>query len=491
MHKRYYPIILLSGLWAVFSLSAFLLSHYHVLGLTTPDSVIYLVLAQNIAGGDGFHFHGEFISLWPLGYPLLIAVVELLFEPGIFYASKFLNLAVAAIIVIIFHFRFGSKSPFYFLSLFSASLLTLFAYSLSEAVFLLYLLIFVIALDQFLNTDRLIPAILIVLSIILMSVTRYIGLFAIIMLGFLFIYFLYKKENRKACHIGIMIAASTAFVLGYLGINLHETGSFFGPERAEVSYSFLTFLKNHIIWLADEINLFTSNTGAGSLLFYFITLLFTVIIITLSYHSIKHRFSRHQLLPFTKLLLFTALIYLAVLIAVSVFISFQPINYRLSSPFLFLILIAITHQLVHNNDNSLYLKTAAPLFIGAWLFLVPISLVSNQISNSDSITYPEFEQILSDHYRAIPDHSVVVFGALHLNYIRPQLVATTPKFKQAYINWETWQEFITRIRNIYPGYPVYLNCNPNIDDFSGYHHSVVNLFEQCSDDQDFILVDTL
>ena len=79
-----------------FSLSvACILSIYN--GYISPDSWVYLHLAQSISMGKGIALNDGYFSIFPAGYPLLIALISG-FSSNIYTlitASKLLNFLLA------------------------------------------------------------------------------------------------------------------------------------------------------------------------------------------------------------------------------------------------------------------------------------------------------------------------------------------------------------------------------------------------------------
>ena len=130
-------------------------------GFLTIDSTHFLRLAQSLKDGNGFYVYSwtnsgelKFFSTWPIGYPLSIYLVSNISSLDVFWSSKIINIICS--ILIIFSVKKYIKSGFSMIPLIfiSGSFLNIFSYTMTESLFGLGLVLYVLQTYELSQLDN-------------------------------------------------------------------------------------------------------------------------------------------------------------------------------------------------------------------------------------------------------------------------------------------------------------------------------------------------
>lgn len=163
---------------------------YYVKFFISPDSSGYLRAAMSILRGDGFYSmrvagYESWYATWPIGYPALIALTSLLCGRNIYLSSKLLGTVLAGLGLLVLYLRFRKDSWAYSLAYLNAGFLAIYSYTWSENPFILFLLIYTVALSEIITNDEPKKYWYAILGIggFGAFITRYFGLVTIIITG--------------------------------------------------------------------------------------------------------------------------------------------------------------------------------------------------------------------------------------------------------------------------------------------------------------------
>ena len=147
------------------------------------DSVRYLAVARNLTAGMGYtHFDGTPLTGWAPLYPTLLALLDLALGVDPLSGARFLDAAVFGLFVFFSGLLFQRylKEPFLIVVgtafvLLAPDMLRLSTYGLSEPLFLLLTVIFLLGLNRYINKNSLLTLFLTAIAVGLACLTRYIG----------------------------------------------------------------------------------------------------------------------------------------------------------------------------------------------------------------------------------------------------------------------------------------------------------------------------
>lgn len=247
--KKIWNIAFLIALFAAISLKIYQAGYMDGVYISA-DSDGYLREAVNLVAGNGFSYEGlagynSHFANWPIIYPALIAFAMAVTGTGAYLASKFVAMAIVALIFIVLWAEFRDRAWLYALAFTNVGFLTLCYYTWSEVPFELFLLLFALMLGKIVSQDK--PGIR---HYVLLGVfgtaaflTRYFGIYAWFVAGFywlvmLVVYLNDKRNGKDAGDIfgklkGLFISAVCSAVVcaGYLVMNKVRNGYPTGVAR--------------------------------------------------------------------------------------------------------------------------------------------------------------------------------------------------------------------------------------------------------------------
>ena len=168
----------------------------------TPDSVLYISVARNIANGSGITTWNSdpLISEPPL-YPIILAVVNYVFKIDPLLSARFVNALLFGLIIylsgLIFKKHLKSSPALVLLGtafvLVSRTLVDVFLQTWTEPLFICFVLLTLLFYERYIEKRNTTSLVLLSLSTSLASLTRYMGI-VLILTGIVYILF-FNRDN--------------------------------------------------------------------------------------------------------------------------------------------------------------------------------------------------------------------------------------------------------------------------------------------------------
>jgi hypothetical protein len=459
-------------------------SYFDPNGFLSPDSTYYLRLSKNLLLNEGFRiadYHSSdgksFFAIWPVGYPVMIFMMAKFTGLGIVWASKVLNLLIIGVILLLFRYLFRGNAHWAGLIFFIDAIISIFSFTWSEGAFILFLLCISVSLYKCVETQgRILWLTGLFFSGIALFMMRYIGLISVGIIGL--IAFINFCRLRWLLSIKLLIVASlqTIFAGLYLYHNKISTGYLTGMPRAlpgesnlELLNQLLSALKKEFIIINYRIPFFIS---LGLLL-----LLGIYLFITREKRHCDEKFD-----GLWKYFLLTGILYLAAIVVTRWFSNFEPLYYRFLAPGTFLIILSLASFLQGKpsvkvmNSTILYLLILATLSI----YYIPykyciykyVTTGTNYFPNKN---YIENTRVILEKYKKVEPNSVVIFGSIHLRYLREDIIPTEIYGK---LSLENMINYFTQKKDL----NVYINIRDDLNpDF--IHESFIRFMETNKDKQ--------
>lgn len=516
-------------LWCIFLLmtsSILLKAIYHQDGYLTPDSMNYLRLAQNMLDGNGLFvtdlLEGEkrkLFAIWPAGYSFLIFLVAKITFLNVFWASKVLNILTIALIFLLLKKLFKQKAFAYGAIFLISPFAELFSYTWSETVFMFGLIWFTLSIFNFhVNKDHL-SLLTITAAALLLFLTRYIGAFAVGIIGLLAIYFIFKKEFKHAAKlIGAAIFLSVVIV-AYLYNNYLHTGFATGMPRIEspesTSELFSMLYKAQLVEFNPFV-IYPFHINSNFQLYIFLILLgillmFLVVHVNYSTKegsrattnqskSVKRSAMTNGQLEITKqtnhnskrykyLWLYFAingLIYWLAIVFMRWTSHFDNFNFRLLGPATLLLTIALLAFIQFNiQRNRVYFIGFTTLFLLAFMYNSNEQLIPQMKNN---ITYQETIDTIVEKYQFLPSESIIVFANRHIDYLRTDVSNIRPYFTPYFAYQETMEQFLERLEKNHASTTsaIYIEVDQNLSRY--YFHESIHTFMEEHRDEQFVKI---
>jgi hypothetical protein len=329
----------------------YLFTRHNGIGIC-PDGVVYTTAAENLrTNGTYTDFtHGPVID-FPAFYSIFLSGIMLLTGLKILVFAPYLNAFLFAIIIylagnIMEQFEFRSK--WYKAAILSAIVLSpglLEDYSMmwSETIFILFLLLFIMAMHRYLeiNSRKALIAAAVITSIA--CVTRYAGI-TIIATGGIFILLNTKLSLWKRFADGIIFSViSSSLLVINLWRNYHFSETLAG-DREQSTTPLIQNVHDTGVVFSDWLPFLREN--------YITAVVVTIAIIAgLSIFILKKLFQDRRIAGYENISAFFALFYILFMIVTATISRFEPLNSRFMTPaFIFLLwsgsnwLIFFSHQ---------------------------------------------------------------------------------------------------------------------------------------------------
>lgn len=271
LYSRYYCEIFMLLMFLFLGLYEFYYAYY-VNFYISPDSSGYLRAAMSILRGDGFRYlqvagNETWFAGWPIGYPALIALTSFLCGRNIYLSSKLLGAILAGLGLLILYLRFRKDSWLYSLVYLNAGFLIIYSYTWSENPFILFLLIFTVALSEIITNEAPKRYWYVFLGIggVGAFLTRYFGLVTIIMTGIVICGYLaygfYQRKKKQPCQpvkrktISLVITGAVmgTLMVGYLVMNKIMAGYMSGTDRTRIWDDYRVLTENLFSALKAEV----------------------------------------------------------------------------------------------------------------------------------------------------------------------------------------------------------------------------------------------
>ncbi|MFD3000000.1 hypothetical protein ACFS7Z_06485 [Pontibacter toksunensis] len=361
-------------------------------GYLSPDSEYYLEAARSLKAGEGFFIRDlyglhsrrtgsiAYFSAWPIGYPTLVALVSLTSGLKLFWASKFINLLFAGLGFLLMR-HINRQYAFVLASVYGAfTIIEMYSYTWSECVFMFGCLCFVVLLHEVYISGKVVLVYALLATAIFMFLIRYIGFFSgglILLLALLT-----WLDDRKSVsrHLLIAFGLNLLFVCIYVLHNYYVAGYNTDAQRltenmerpAEV---FFMAIKGLVIELFI-IRKYYLNGSPGILTVATAVLQFSVIgyiwkLLRAESNRVTGAIKCNTL---SHIAILVAFAYLLVLVYLRTISQFDSLDYRLLSPFTFIMLFAVVNYIVALPDQLKGVRFAKLLIFSFFLVSVLLNL---------------------------------------------------------------------------------------------------------------------
>jgi hypothetical protein len=359
-------------------------------GYTSPDSEYYLEAARSLRDGERFIVKDLYglhtgvvnkltpFTAWPIGYPTLIVIASFMSGLNLFWASKLVNLFFAGLGFLLFR-NINREYSFILASIYGAfTVIEMYSYTWSECIFLFGCMYLVFLLYRTYLTGRQDYIYRLVATVWFMFLIRYIGFFAGGLILFVALITLFEGRKKISKKLWIAFFLNVAFVCAYVINNYYQAGYNTDAQR---------FTQNmespaQVLWRATKgllIELFIIKKyylrGSPDTLTV-ATFSLQLFVIGYIWHSLRKQSTlvvneiKKNLLSHTAITV--AISYLIILVILRSISQFDPPNYRLLSPFSFLMLFALVNYIValpQSIEGATRTKYAAGGFLALSLLL--------------------------------------------------------------------------------------------------------------------------
>jgi hypothetical protein len=369
--------------------------------------------AQNLLYGHGLFVgpaldgrDAKFFSTWAIGYPSAIAAFSYLSGLDVFWASKLCNFVTISIAILYLAFALKPFGYFASLAFLTASPLLMLSYTLSEALFIAFLTIFCTSLTKLLESENLSSAIILSISAIGLALTRYIGVFAIVVLSVIAAN-AFMNKNKRTLVILICVTVTVVLAVGfYFSINFFYTGYFAGAGNTATGPRLEDdgeLVRGAIAALARELNFLTKYRGSTKWAFVVFVcgyVLSAWLVVWVTFKLIKEK-STDQPLGM-RVFFSVGALYLATLVVLRWNLNFDPIDERLLAPFAVMALIGMSIA-IEADRSGVWLPRG--IF---WTIAVASAIYNSVFLPSWSVhsgnkTWPEERSSISWSYRSVPE----------------------------------------------------------------------------------------
>ncbi|MDR2546900.1 MAG: hypothetical protein LBC96_05220 [Lachnospiraceae bacterium] len=417
----------------------------------SPDGTHYLRMARQLLHGNGlFIYPDEWFATWPAGYPVIVAIMSFITRTEVYLAAMIVAIIIIWSIGISLYRRFGHTAWVYALFMFNVGFLYIFYFPLSDGVFLLGLILFSFGITDIIVTDEAKKSqyMKLVLAVMMMFLTRYVGVFALVVIGLLWCFMLFtatrSKESKywqKFRYLTIAGSISLVMVMSYLLMNYLMAGHMTGMSRsaAYTEYGF-DYFKDILVHLGEQQLLEMSHVfgvfvtiggGVIALLLWLATITFVIYSFTRKRKLFALR-DESVILPMVFMSIGIA--YLIVMVVMRFTSSFNYVYHRLLFPATMLFFIGFVKLLMGNKQihdftsgisgfqpgktskgvGLLITKIMAVIcfaaFILAELVIAPI--------RTTPFGYREMRDIVTTVYESVPDGATVLWGEDDAGFLR-------------------------------------------------------------------------
>lgn len=400
----------------------------------SPDSTLYLTVARNLVEGHGLTepqvAGGRFglapLSIWPPGYPWLIAMVARATGLPVYWSSKVLGAGLLAGGVLLVRRHFGAAGRVAALPFLFATTLDIFGFTWSEGPFIIAMTAFAIALARYGARPSLTGAAAVGASAAAMFLFRYVGAFAIVLAGLIALADLWRRGVRQAWPL---LAASGLAVLtagAWLVRNVVMTGFATGMPRPPAIETSLDLLRQLAAAAVRELAL--PVAGDGMPLVQVIVLVAAQVILLAVLTHVARRWRSHpaDAAQATGAASFIAVgcAYLAAIVILRFRSAFDPFDFRLLHPGVLLVMIGV---LAWSSGRKDLLARGNVLLAIAMAAASTGLLAARCVANRNAPSYAAETARLLAESRVVPAGSAIVFGPDALRFRRTDLLVLTPE----------------------------------------------------------------
>jgi len=371
-----------------------------------PDSVRYISTARNLLSGNGYvKYDGSLFMRWPPLFPTVLAILGLLgIEP--LDGARFVNIAAFGLIIFAFGqllWNYLRSKTFVVLGSLSVTLSIPLLYVSSKAwaepLLVLFIILFMITLQRFLNEKGPVPFVLLIIFAALSCLQKYIGV-AVVLTGFIIILILKKELSllKKGLYALIFSVASLIpliawFIRNYILTMANALGgyqpantfreqllymlSIFTGKRYPATHTFFEHTQyafyTVISWIIPCLESFMLKAKDFILIMLFIA-------IVLFFLSFKSRSARKEV-PVKRLLplIIFSFIFTSILIISATLTDVSRPGHRLLSPlfpfFIIIIFVMIRSILMFLRETFKNKNLVNSIFLGIYMLWLICSTV--------------------------------------------------------------------------------------------------------------------
>lgn len=467
------------GLWAVIAL--FVLGRGMMFGQLGSDSCGYLQLAQQLVDGKGFRLPAlgkpdQWFAVWPVGYPVLIALVAKATGLTVVLASKVANVVLAGVNLWMLRCLLGDAFKPWGALLLLAPMIEISSYTWSEVPFITGLLWLGVALQRFLLQDRAMPlhAASMALAVVFMFLSRYIGAFGGIVIGLVAMWALWRRDWRRMAWSVAAATLVTGFVLAYLAHNRAEVGLSTGMPRvpAPESLGALAWMtvKAYAKHLDVLVAVFDVDTPFGQAWVGLTTLALAMAAL---YVWLGRNATGAARTPGAAAsvptrawvsLAVIGVLYWGAITTMRWLTHFDRLSLRLLFPGTLLVMLALV-LLVHRRGGAIQARLQQVVLPLVALSLVGVLAtdVRRALSGEKPWPWTAEEARLRAELAAIPAGAVVVFGPDALAFLRTDLLQVRPRTYPLFATRQDWPSFAQELARGAQGRPVYVFVETDLD----------------------------
>ncbi|PHQ28638.1 hypothetical protein [Leeuwenhoekiella nanhaiensis] len=407
---------------SVLILHLFLKSYFHHDGRISPDSAEYLSAAQALINGEGLYtgsnpilgLEKSYFSIWPAGYPLLIAFVSFITTANVFWASKLVNALMLLACAFLLKSIYKRKS-FLFIACFGfASYLFLFSSTYSEVPFTFSLIYLSWSLYNFTqNETSWVACIHLALAAILPFLFRYIGVFTcFLLLGLLLKSFLENGLKSRTIRLLVVFSTTVFFEVTYLSINFIRTGNLTGISRPSkfhepfsIMIDFAKGMLGELVFIAPYFNVFL--------------MLLTMSVSVLAWLYIRPSVNLSQETRYSsQYFLLVGICYFFSLLIIGYLLKIKTFDYRFLGPGSLLILFGIIDFFLKWKISFLKV-TILSFLILSLCFSIRESYHGYSVENRSYLGEINY---LQKEVSKVEEGSILIEGNKHYKYLRPDLI---------------------------------------------------------------------
>ncbi|MCL2253126.1 MAG: hypothetical protein FWC09_01655 [Lachnospiraceae bacterium] len=456
---------------------------YFDLSYISPDSAHYLRAAREILRGNGFYVYPEWFGIWPLGYPFLIAVTAFVTRAEVYLASKILSIIIVWIIGIMLYKRFNRIAWAYAFVMFNVGFRYIFFYTWSETAFILgmFLLAFVtvdIICDETVKASHYIR---LTFASLLMFLSRYIGAFALIVIGVLWLTFLFRRiklkdklSGKRVLYLTAAGAVTGIFIISYLLLNQRMTGYMTGTPRVPAGHLRDTLLELYRAMMIEMDYVFDTFIAIGPLRAALLLWVFFIGFLFYSFARHKEGLAQNDRAVITPLVfILIGVVYWLAIVAMRLSAHFDDFDFRLLFPSSAMLFIGFVGLLTLNDRIKQFFKLYSAKIIPVLClcgFIMMMLVITPRLSGTSG--YRQTRDHVLSVYAGIPDGAVVLWGdTLHLMFLRDNVDSVHVDLSSDDIAgfWETLKDY----DEIYINIPA---MKKHLDEYDGFAGELYGYF---------------
>ena len=203
----------------------------------SPDSTVYINAAKQIINGETIN-----LVMWPPFYPAALALCSKLFNSQILDTARIMNAVLFGLTIfvsgILFKRNLRSSSVILVLGIMtviiSVPLFQVHLWAWSEPLFILFSTLFLLFIDNYVNSKKFIDLILSAICVSFCCFTRYVGI-AYILVGIIILIIIFFREIKKMLrNLFYFTTTSVIPIALWLYRNKLYSGTFTGPRAPSI-----------------------------------------------------------------------------------------------------------------------------------------------------------------------------------------------------------------------------------------------------------------